>query len=99
MPSLSKRKRFCVYGRYLVCRHTLGICITSTRAIGSIAADGASGARIWESKLKQKREYAGSDGKSTLPTCLTCQGEPVPSQNFIHRRNLGDFRLKCARNH
>jgi hypothetical protein len=21
MPSLSKRKRFCVYGRYLVCRH------------------------------------------------------------------------------
>jgi hypothetical protein len=46
MPLLSKRKRFCVYGRYLVCRHTLDIYITSTRVIGSIAADGTSGARM-----------------------------------------------------
>jgi hypothetical protein len=38
----SKRKRFCVYGRYLVCRHTLDICITSMWVIGSIAADGTS---------------------------------------------------------
>ena len=37
---------FKAYGRYLVCRHTLDICITSTRVIGSIAADGTSGARI-----------------------------------------------------
>jgi hypothetical protein len=43
MPLLSKRKRFCVYDRYLVCRHTLDIYITSTRVIGSIAADGTSG--------------------------------------------------------
>jgi hypothetical protein len=62
MPSLSKRKRFCVYGRYLVCRHTLDIYITSMRVFGSIAADGTSGAR----KLKQKREYAGSYATTTV---------------------------------